>query len=232
MRLCDWCTGPIPAGARRDAITCSKKCRQNRHKFLSSVGLGPVGRGHPRRLAYADPPYPGLSARYYSGHPDYDGEVDHAALVEQLVEGFDAWALSTSAEALPAVLRVCPPDVRVAAWVRGARANAQASRPRSAWEPVIYAGQLRVPVARSPRDASLRSSATARPEDVLTYRAKPRTTDPDRVIGAKPAAFCRWLFELLAAQPYDELVDVFPGSGGVARAWQAYRSTDQLEAAP
>ncbi len=54
----------------------------------------------PLRLAYADPPYPGRSARYYSAHPDYAGEVDHAALLAQLAE-FYRWALSTSADALP-----------------------------------------------------------------------------------------------------------------------------------
>lgn len=31
------------------------------------------------RIAYADPPYPGQS-KLYRNHPDYAGEVDHAAL--------------------------------------------------------------------------------------------------------------------------------------------------------
>jgi hypothetical protein len=34
-------------------------------------------------------------------HPDYGGEVDHAALIERLA-AYDGWALSTSAEALGA----------------------------------------------------------------------------------------------------------------------------------
>jgi hypothetical protein len=39
-----------------------------------------------------------LSRRYYADHPDYAGEVDHAAQVDQLT-GYDGWALSTSAAA-------------------------------------------------------------------------------------------------------------------------------------
>jgi hypothetical protein len=44
------------------------------------------------------------------------------------------------------------------------------------------------------------------------------------VHGAKPAAFCWWLFDLLGALPGDDLVDLFPGSGGVARAWGLYNT--------
>jgi hypothetical protein len=42
------------------------------------------------------------------------------------------------------------------------------------------------------------------------------------VIGAKPAAFCGWLFDLLGAQPIDTFDDLFPGSGGVSRAWAEF----------
>ncbi|MCT7149563.1 hypothetical protein M1196_23235, partial [Salmonella enterica subsp. enterica serovar Oranienburg] len=72
------------------------------------------------RLAYADPRYPGLSRRYYGKHPDFAGEVDHAALIAKLGE-FDGWALSTSARSLQDVLALCPPGSRVAVWVRGER---------------------------------------------------------------------------------------------------------------
>lgn len=239
-RRCAWCRGPIPAAARRDAITCSKRCRQARHRF--TVGVGPsVERGHarPLRLAYADPPYPGLSRRYYSGHPDYAGEVDHAELIRRL-STFDGWALSTSARALPSVLALCPAGVRVAAWHRGERPT-RSLGPLSAWEPVIYAGgrlDVERDVSRLPgeRDASGDAGATRRVEeyrgdpsprsprrlDSLVYHARPRTTDPARVVGAKPAVFCRWVFDLLGAEPQDEFTDIFPGSGGVARAWETF----------
>jgi len=88
-RLCVWCRGPIiPGRARRDAVCCSVRCRQARHRFLRAVGRAEaVAHGHPLRLAYADPPYPG-KAWLYRDHPDYGGEVDHAALIERLA-GYD-----------------------------------------------------------------------------------------------------------------------------------------------
>jgi hypothetical protein len=58
----------------------------------------------------------------------------------------------------------------------------------------------------------------------LVHVARPRLTDPARVVGAKPAAFAGWLFELLGALPGDQLDDLFPGSGGIARAWALYAS--------
>lgn len=65
-------------------------------------------------------------------------------------------------------------------------------------------------------------SSTTRRLDVLQHINRPRTTDPHRVIGAKPAAFCRWIFDLLGAQPGDTLDDLFPGSGAITRAWHTY----------
>jgi hypothetical protein len=99
-------------------VCCSVRCRQARHRFLRAVGRAEaVAPGRSLRLAYADPPYPG-KAWPYRDHPDYGGEVDHAALIARLA-GYDRWALSTSAEALPAVLGLCPPGCGVAAWHRG-----------------------------------------------------------------------------------------------------------------
>jgi hypothetical protein len=77
---------------------------------MQGVGsASPVVHGQPRHLAYADPPYPGRAATYYRDHPDYGGEVDHAELVRRLDVEYDAWALSTAADALQDVLAVCPP---------------------------------------------------------------------------------------------------------------------------
>ena len=244
---CAWCRRPMPAGLRRDAVCCSKRCRQARHRFTVGVGTAsPVAGVRPRRLAYADPPYPGRAELYYGDHPDYGGEVDHAELVASLVDGYDAWALSTAADALQDVLAVCPPGVRVAAWHRGERENKYATGPLNAWEPVIYAGQFRrvaparlVEVSGLPadgigspggRDASRRSSDDAslghgRRVDSFVFKPSARTTDPDRVVGAKPAAFWRWMFELLGATPADSFVDIFPASGGGSRAWETYTAS-------
>ena len=197
-RLCAWCENPIPAKARRDAVCCSVRCRQARHRFLHAVGYADsVAPGRPLRLAYADPPYPG-NARLYRDHPNYGGEVDHAALLAQLSE-YDGWALSTSAQALPVVLALCPPGVRVAAWHRGERPT-RSRWPLHAWEPVIYCGGRQL-------------TGGARRADSIVCGVGPLDTLPGRVLGAKPAAVCRWIFILLGACPGDTLDDLFPAPG-------------------
>lgn len=249
---CAWCQRPIPPTLRRDAICCSKRCRQARHRFLRAVGTAEAA-GQPLRLAYADPPYPGRARRYYGDHPDFAGEVDHEALIASLA-AYDGWALSTSADALRDILPLCPAGVKVAAWHRGERPHGTARGPLNAWEPVIYLGgrptidlSCRAGVDTSSpgqRDAShaaendasprgLRDTSHADPRDTsplapgrrtdsLIYPGRARGTDPARVVGAKPAAFCRWVFDLLGARPGDQLDDLFPGSGGVTRAWAAF----------
>lgn len=235
---CAWCEKPIPPNARRDSICCSQRCRQARHRFQRAVGAAEAAAA-PKRLAYADPPYPGLAARYYGGHRDFAGEVDLAALIEQLVT-YDGWALSTSANALREVLALCPAGARVAAWHRGERPHGVADGPLSAWEPVIFqtARTLRDVSRGSAGDASCAAendaslpaqSDASRRTDSLVFVARPRRSDPGHVIGAKPAVFCRWVFELLGGRAGDSLDDLFPGSGGVGRAWDSYtRSTPTL----
>lgn len=91
--------------------------------------------------------------------------------------------------------------------------NRRAMRPLASWEPVIYRGG-RLKRTPEPRTDSL----------VLTPKA--RLTDPRRVIGAKPAGFVWWLFELLGLEPHDELADLYPGSGGVTRAFDRFRRSE------
>ena len=58
-RICAWCRQPIPGRARRDAVCCSVRCRQARHRIQRAVGhAGTAAPGRPLRLAYADSPYP------------------------------------------------------------------------------------------------------------------------------------------------------------------------------
>lgn len=40
--------------------------------------------------------------------------------------------------------------------------------------------------------------------------------------GAKPARFCFWVFDWLNIEPGDEFVDMFPGSGAVQEAYDAW----------
>ena len=202
-RVCDWC-GKTFQPKREHAITCSTACRKSRHRFGAEC-IPRRRADRPMVFAYADPPYPGLAARYYGS-----AEVDHEALLAQLVQA-DAWALSTSADALPDVLAMATRiertrRVHVASWHRGDRPSRTAVRPRSAWEPVIYCGGRQ----SDPGDA---------PADALAFRAAARRSDARRIIGAKPARFAFWLFDLVGARPGDRLLDLFPGSGGIARAW-------------
>jgi hypothetical protein len=162
------------------------------------------------RFAYLDPPYPELAERYYKDHPAFGGEVDHAALIARAVVDYpDGWALSTSSDALQLVLAMCPPGTRVAIWVKGSRAG-ESWRARDAYEPVlVYKGRAR----KMPRDEHL--------DNVLIWGGRQRT-HPGALVGMKSAAFCEWMFRQLGALAGDELVDVFPGSGAVARAWKLY----------
>ncbi len=151
-----------------------------------------------------------MSERYYAGHPDFAGEVDHAQLVAQLVTTFpDGWALSTSSKTLAQVLALCPDDVRIGAWTKPAPPGYTA-RARCSWEPVIFAGGRPRPVGS--------------PTLLDWVHAAPMRSYPGAVTGTKPPGFCRWVFDCLGAQPGDELVDLFPGSGAVGRAWDRYVS--------
>jgi hypothetical protein len=160
------------------------------------------------RFAYADPPYIGQASKHYADHSDYAGEVDHGELIQRLVDEFsDGWALSLSSPTLQMILALCPADVRVMAWVKTFAAFKVNVNPAYAWEPVIVRGGRK----RARESLTVRDWVAA----PITLR---RGTH-----GAKPDPFCYWLFEVLGAHPTDELVDLFPGSGAVTRAWAGWR---------
>lgn len=153
----------------------------------------------PLRLAYADPPYLGCCGRY--GHPDQDGCWDepetHRELIESLI-GFDGWALSCTSTSLRTLLPMCPPDVRVAAWVKPFAAFKRNVRNAYTWEPVILRGG-RV------------SSETGAPV-TRDHLSEPITLKRG-LVGAKSPAFCRWVLAMLGYLPGDVVVDIFPGTG-------------------
>ncbi len=166
------------------------------------------------RLAYADPPYPGM-AHLYRDHPDYDGEVDHAELVAKL-EAYDGWALSTAASTLQTVLSVCPNGVRIGAWHITNTSYPTFAKWWWSWEAVIFKP------ARTPEIAT---------RDVLiAHTERGFLSGNVRLKGQKPPAFSRWVFGLLGARQGDTLDDLFPGSGGVSAAWESWRS--QLTISP
>jgi len=153
-------------------------------------------------FAYADPPYPGLAKKRYGAEPTYAGEVDHPALIASLTAaGYAGWALSTSSKALRDVLPVCPAGARVCAWVKPIGVWPAHPGLQSRWEALIVVG------------------GRHRPPGVRDWlRAQPARGWGD-LMGRKPVAFCAWLFDCLGMVPGDRLVDLFPGTGAVTRAW-------------
>lgn len=168
------------------------------------------------RFAYADPPYLGQARKHYADHPDhavYDTVAGHSALVARLAE-FDGWAMSLSTPSLRTILPMCPDDARVCAWVKPFAAFKKNVTQAFAWEPVIVRPLRRRPV----EDPTVRDWVAV----PITLRRG--------VSGAKPDGFCRWLFEFSGLTAEDEFVDLFPGSGAVGRAWEAWRSQLRLSA--
>ncbi len=156
------------------------------------------------RVAYADPPYVGC-AHFY---PENE-EVDHRALIARLCDEFpDGWALSCHTPSLRVLLPMCPEDVRVMAWVKPFAVFKPNVNPAYAWEPVLVRGGRK----------------RTREEDTVRDWVSSPITLQRGVVGAKPETFCFWLFGVLGLRPEDELVDLYPGSGAVGRAWTRWRS--------
>lgn len=157
----------------------------------------------PMRMAYADPPYPGLSAKYYRGEASYGGEVDHRQLIARLMRDFpEGWALSTSERGLRLVLPLCPPTYRLGVWTKPHRPPPATKGIHNVTEFVIVHAGRQLPPGR--------------PNHLHAHAARRGGTTP----GRKPLAFCGWMFGLLGLRPGDELHDLFPGTGVVSRAWR------------
>jgi hypothetical protein len=172
------------------------------------------------RIAIADPPYPGQAKKHYGDHPDYAGEVNHLHLLHELDRDYDGWALHTSSVALADVLqkaRLCRiEDYRIMAWVKPFAAFKRNVPVAYAWEPVLVK-PCRKPVVT--HEITMRDWYA---EGITMQRG---------LAGAKPRKVCEWLFHVLGAQPDDELVDLFPGTGAVTDAWEHWRSRPPLSAA-
>lgn len=158
------------------------------------------------RFAYADPPYIGQAKRHYSREVGC-AEVDHQRLIADLVADYpDGWALSCSSPSLQQILSYSPSDVRVMSWVKPFCAFKPNVNPAYAWEPVIVRGGRR----RTRQQTTARDWCSAN----ITLRKG--------LSGAKPEAFCYWLFDVLNIQVGDTLSDLFPGTGIVTRCLQKF----------
>lgn len=168
------------------------------------------------RWAYADPPYLGLAEKFYDDlHPDaaeYDDPESHRRLIKRLSDEFDGWAYSLHSPSLRTILPMCPTDVRVMAWVKPFASFKPGVGVAYAWEPVIVRGGRK----RKRTQLTIRDWVAVN----ITLRRG--------FCGAKPEAFCTWLFEVLNADPGDSFTDVFSGSGAVERAWNNWRRQGKL----
>lgn len=201
MKACGWCGAPI--GTRQK--WCTKKCRQTAWRARRVASLEDLD-DTPKRLAYADPPYPGMSKRYYGAEDSYAGEVDHRELVASLLQRYDGWALHTSSKTLRDVLPLCPPEARVASWVKPEGVPGPTRGPHCTWEPIIY-----MPARR--RQPGFRD----------WIRAK-NARGGGELPGRKPITVVMWVFQLLGASPGDDLDDLYPGTGVVGRCWEQFRA--------
>jgi hypothetical protein len=163
------------------------------------------------KFAYADPPYIGQAKKHYGKEATYAGEVDHAALLQELV-AFDGWALSLSAPSLARVLALCPDSVRVGAWVKPFASFKPGVNPAYAWEPVIFKSGRK----RERTEPTVRDWHSA---NITLKRG---------LSGAKPESFCFWIFDLIGMREGDELADLFPGSGAVTRAFDSWKRQRRL----
>jgi len=178
------------------------------------------------KFAYADPPYFGCGKRLY-GHlheraADWDDLETHRALIVRLCDEFpDGWALSMNSTNLYDLLPMCPRDVRIGSWVKPFAAFKRNVTLAYTWEPMLFLGGRKRP----------RTMPTVR-DYVITESDSPAVaaniTMQTGCPGAKPEAFCMWLFDVLGMERTDELVDLFPGSGNVGRAWKKFCQREPL----
>jgi hypothetical protein len=168
------------------------------------------------KFAYADPPYLGCCSFYNHNHPDghcWDELQTHQLLVDRLQsEFFDGWVMSLSSTTLREILPLCPPDIRIGAWVKPFCAFKKFVRPAYGWEPVIFRGG-RNPCNGYRHDPPQKKGTQTTPKDFLIESI----TLQKGLVGAKPRRFCEWVLDLLNAGPDDEVIDLFPGTGIMGR---------------
>lgn len=169
------------------------------------------------KIAYADPPYLGTAKRFYGKlHPKaalYDTVAAHKKLIKKLCSKYpDGWALSMGSTNLKTMLAMCPPDCRVGAWIKPYCFMKSGVPVSYAWEPVVWRGGRK----RGRERPWLRDWVVANSPPAGSY------------VGQKPEEVCFWIFEILGLEGGDTLVDLFPGSGAVGRAWDQWKRIRRL----
>lgn len=193
------------------------------------------------KLAIADPPYPPFigsggrknrASRWYGDkqrspkdkpadhHPDaeqWDDPAAHQALLAQLLDQYDGWALATSPDGL-AVYQPLPNVCRIMAWIKP-NACPGSHRLLSSWEPVIV---------YPPKGRRSNRGGVGAMRDVLVANAPRRGFH-----GAKPAEWTHWVLSALQFNPAtDTIDDLFSGSGAVQQAIDLFTRTAPRVADP
>lgn len=156
------------------------------------------------KFAYADPPYLGMGKKMYGKlHSEaavWDKVENQQNLVRNLIIDYpDGWAMSCNPKDLQFLL--IDPNIRVCAWTKTFH-QIRKTTVQYAWEAVLLYGG-RVDGARKPMVRDWISGVIAMRKGLQ---------------GAKPDYFNDWILQLLNYQLGDELVDLFPGTNGMAEA--------------
>lgn len=137
-------------------------------------------------------------ADFHRDAGEWDDPARHRALLEELLDEYDGWAIATTPDGVECY-RPLPIPSRVMAWVKPS-APAGSHRLRSTWEAVIVY-----------TPASRRGGRGQLPDTLI---------EPAPQIGfagAKPLRWTRWVLDALGYDAETDTVDdLFPGSGYVS----------------
>lgn len=172
----------------------------------------------PMKFAYADPPYLGCCKLYGHDHGGdgkcWDAPDTHELLIARLARDYpDGWALSASSPSLRTLLPMCPPAVRVSAWVKPFAAYKRNVRNAYTWEPlIVYGGRV-----SSKAGAGVTRDHIA--ESIVMRKG---------FTGTKPETVCRWILDQLGWKPGDAVDDIFPGLGTFGHVIRAAEASPQV----
>lgn len=178
------------------------------------------------RIAYADPPYPGQSKKHYGDHADYAGEVDHLYLSRALRD-YDGWILHTSS---PAAFYVQGMLARTGEWPMDEATFTGGTYRVCVWAKTFAAFKANVPLAYAWEPVLIkpcRKQIISGDDVSRDWIAEPITMRRG-LVGVKPDRVVKWALRAAGVLPDDDVIDLFPGSGAVQRAWESYRSQGVL----
>lgn len=180
------------------------------------------------KFAIADPPYLGSAYRWYGlngrakghglgradQHPEaelWDKPEKHIELANKLLNEFDGFAIALTSHSLSTYLSVIKTErengIRVMSWIKPASLPS-GSRITQSYEPVIV---------KIPKDRKGRNSGKQMVDYLI--KAAPRKG----FAGSKPKEWTIWVMQAMGVRQEDEVIDLFNGSGAVAKAIEEYK---------